>query len=279
VWLYYIFSIEIVQSQNHFLKMFCGPDCDFCKDLPPKEATIPEPMPDDTPETKFFIDNPREFKYLPFLAGWYNTAQELELSCLPWKDLINNPVTIPLPCFVSYSPKHESDHLPCGELWGVLMEFKVNGFKTRPCADGTVFVCGNQSQPPPNIYALQDLWMWALNPRNCPSSMRFRSLGLALRTVCGSESAPFHVQSERKDGYYQGLKCWKVCEWNMSLDQLVKQDIPFFDYSDPLPKEIIPVLPKKTRRKRKRTVEKKVEQFMLNYLSDSSFEDAFSPLQ
>jgi len=259
--------------------MACGPDCDFCKDLPPASAPIPEPRVDDTPESRAFVDDLKDVRYLPFLAGWNNPQAELELSCLPWESLINNPVTIPLPCFISYSPKNKSEALPYGELWAVLMDFKVHGFKTRPCADGIVFVCSNQRTPPPDIFRLDQLWRWAMNPTNCPTSMRFRSLGLALRTVCGGPTAPFPVKSERKDGYYQGLKCWKVCEWNLSLDQLVKREIPFFSYSEELPKEIIPVLPKKTRRKRKKTEEKNMENFIDEYLSDHSFEETFSPLQ
>jgi hypothetical protein len=200
-------------------------------------------------------DSPSDVKFFKAHAKLTTPRIELSLDCLPWDEMINSPITVPLPCFIYFEPKTWPERLPNGKLWGVLMTFTNFGFNHRPHSDGIVFVCADQTKDPPFTPHLSELWKWALNHDNCPPSMRFASLAYALKVLCSSPQSPFPLKSTRKDSfsYYQGSKTWKNAEWDMTLEELLRDNVTFFNYSDELSAEDTPLKPKFTRKKRKRS--------------------------
>jgi hypothetical protein len=182
------------------------------------------------------------------------------LACLPWAELMDTPLTISLPDIIVWKPK-DGKNLPRGKLWGILMEFHVSDTK-RPKADGTVFVCGDQKSPPPNIFSMEGLWNWAMDTKNCPATMRFYSLRYALKVLCSETTAPYPVAPTRKDGYFTAMSCWAVAEWGLTIDKLLRMKIPFFPYSEDIPQSIKPSKPKNTGRKRNRTIYEDPVKFM-----------------
>jgi hypothetical protein len=189
------------------------------------------------------------------------------LSCLKWEDLMKTPLTIGLPCLISFTPGKKSNAigLPTGSLWGVLMEFTVFGPRKRPKADGVVFICGDQkNKPDVENMPYNVLWKWALDTNNCPEDLRHSSLAKALQTLCYAETAPYLCYSGRQDGYISGLRSWKVCEWNMNFERILQADVPFFA-TDTLTKIQRPPKIRRTRKKRKKPDAQDPVKFMETY--------------
>lgn len=248
--------------------MACPTGCKLCRPFPEKEG-IKKPLPDDfTPETEYFYDKKEDVKIfsdiLNVAGGPMTLQQQFEFGSLPWRDMIELPLTIPLPCVLVYEPLKNADALPAGKLWAILMTFRVTGTKARPRPDGVVFVCGDQLQPPPNL-AMTAMWEWAMDEKNCPETLRFGALSLALRRICGDEDSVYRVKSSRKDGYFPGTKCWKVLEWDWTIDELFKGSIPFVDFPEPLPIAVGIQINKKPIRKRKKPTNEDPERFMQEF--------------
>lgn len=228
------------KEEQEYIEELC-----YYMDLQEKNPSLLRPFYDEDKDVKFFKD----------IKKLTTKSQELALDCIDWKEMLDNPIVIPLPCYVVFEPRKAADRLPKGKIWGVLMTFKDYGPGCRPRSDGVIFVCGDQDNEPPFQPHLNKLWDWALDTRNCPESMRFSSLAHSLLVLCGSIDSPFYVKNSRKDGYFQGSKCWKNVEWDMSLEDLMKQNVDFLEYSEKLPQFVAVRKNKKTRRKRKRLVE------------------------
>lgn len=220
-------------------------------------------------EPRYFYDDDKDVEIYHWLASTdaLPLHSRVAMACTPWKALMAEPITIPLPTLISYTPKYDCEQLPLGKLYGVLMDFKYHGITKRPNADGVVFIIADQGCPPDingQEWRLDKLWDWALDTKNCPTALRFRSLSYALKVMCGSEGSPFPCLNNRKDGYFSGTKSWKVEDWGLSLDQLISKDIPFFRYCS-LPKDVEPQLVRKTRQKRKKLASKDPEEFMKGF--------------
>lgn len=193
---------------------------------------------------------------------YWNKKQLTSLSCLDWPTMINTPVSIPLPAIIYFEPSKVAKSLPTGKLWGILMSFTVFGPTRRPRGDGVVFVPWDQSNDlSRDMYEYSKLYEWALDEKNCPSSMRFHSLSTAIRTLCVGESAPFLVPCAKKTGHFQALKCWKELEWGITIEGLINLNTAFIEI-DSLPIGLVPNPPPKKRRKRKKPVGNSTEKFM-----------------
>lgn len=196
-------------------------------------------------------------------------TQQLAFTCIEWKKLMETPRFVGLPAIIYFEPKKGHNPFPTGKLWGVLMTFMYFGSDKRPRTDGIVFVCGNQWQPPPDDLTYSQLFTWATNYDNCPSSLRFHSLAYALTVMCGTEQSPYRCRPSRSDGYFQGVKCWTVLEWEMTIEELLRCGVDFLESSDTLPASMVPEKPKKTRKKRKKPADKDTVQFLENLDIDS----------
>lgn len=215
----------------------------------------------------------------PLWETYYQSPRvERQLASLDWGSLMENPISIPLPCVISFEPKKGSKTVfPCGCLWGILMDFEYYGAGKRPKADGTVYICGDQSRYPPiNDWLLLDLYEWALDEKNCPIEFRFRSLQQALRTLCLGEHAKFPCESTRKDNYFSGLRSWKSVEWDRTLERLVRDGVDFIQTQE-IPSWIKPKKTKQTRKKRKKPDVKDADEFPENLIiPDLNLPDIFS---
>jgi len=192
-------------------------------------------------------------------------GKQVEFMSLPWDELVENPQCIGLPTPIYFQPaKGKKSKLPVykeeQKLWGVLMTMKDFGAKKRPRFDGIVFVCGEQ-RCPPNIFHLTpcELYDWAIDENNVPGGLRFHSMPFTIKKMCG-KGAVYETESTRPDGYFQGSKNWVVAEWGLTVDELLRREVPFLESSDTLPPHMTPKKPrkslpttKKPGRKRKRT--------------------------
>lgn len=253
--------------------------CQFCKPVPfpppPEDQERIIPLPDDlTDEKYYFIDDVKDVFIYTWLAlgpERLSFAQSFALRCMPWEVMISTPLHIFLPTVIYYTPRTPCRNLPTGHLWAVLMTLEETRTSTRMTAEGVVFVCADQTKEPPNCN-LKDLWDWALDETNCPTSMRFASLSQALRVVC----PVINCSGGRKDGYFPGARSWKVAEWDKTVNDLMKENVQWFSYSDPVPDAGHPRKVRKNRNKRRRTAHEDPEKFIAGIYNDLQKLESFS---
>lgn len=209
---------------------------------------LPELESKTPPDTKAFIDSVTEIR--PELFSCDESTKNA-LQFLPWKTMLSSPFCFQLPVVISYTPTNPPPSFQTGSLWGILVWVEINRPKL-PHHEGIVFMCGDQSQKPPLHLSPTALWNWAKQEKNCPSSMRFRSLREALRVLCGPPTSPFHVPAQRADKYFPALQMFRVTEWNVTLERLIKDGVEMHPYFRQPPLKYVPVQPKKPRKKRKK---------------------------
>lgn len=148
----------------------------------------------------------------------------------------SQPLSIQLPALIRY--KHKT-----GELWAILMHFELKKTSKKPRYEGIVYVCANQRSPPPIWMGFDDMWKWALDLLNVPMAFRYNGLAHALTDLC-SPGGLYPVEYIRSDGYFQGPKCWQFVEWDMTIEEVVKYNIPIYNYVVELLPKDIPLKPR-----------------------------------
>jgi hypothetical protein len=219
-----------------------------------------DPCPDW--QDRYLYDNDDDIKFLRWLHTGperLSVQQQVAWSSIDWEWCMRTPRFIGLPAIIYFSPKKHNP-FPTGVLWAILMTFKFNGEKKKPRYDGIVFVGGNQYEQPPRHLSYCQLYKWAINRYNVPESLRFYSMNYALKIMCGTPQSPFPCKGNRSDKFFLGPKSWYFDEWDMSIETIVNEGIPFIECNETLPPyltptkpKILPRHPKKTSRKRKKT--------------------------
>lgn len=256
----------------------------FQMDTKHQEFTFDDPTPfvlSDNPLLLENLDNFTMHSPKPFVDDLSEINEQLyrkqgdmdALACVPWKKLRKTPIITTLPTVISWTPNVKPTPFPTGTLWGILMDFRYNE-ESRPKGEGIVFICKDQTKAPPMDLNLRQLWNWAWDTNNCDETMRFHSLRYALKILCGTKGCPYPVETKRRDGHYPALQLWRVEEWDMTIDKLVKDGVPFFQFVDDIPDAIRPRPPKKPKKPRRRTKKEDAVVFMEGF----SFNDLDLPV-
>jgi hypothetical protein len=223
-----------------------------------------------------------------------------QMASLPWEEMKHKPLSIGTPCLISYSPKRSSkDVLPCGKLFAVLMELTYFGPGKRPKTGGVIHVCADQSAMPDFSYmTFSQIYEWGMDKDNCPYEYRFSDLTVTIKEMCHGENPPFPSESGHKNGYVFGLRYWRVCEYDLTIEKLLEPQIripstllrkfeqfpnessvpdiflpvPFIN-TNPVPEGAKPKRAHRVRKKRKilseKTIEKTTESFMTDFCWDT----------
>jgi len=155
-----------------------------------------------------FMDNPPEVDT--------TEPDPVETAADPPVETVAAPVVMKLPFMIYFDHKHPD--LPDKKVYAVMMRLgPSSGAKKQPrYVNSSIFILAPGIPPPAET---EDLYEWALQERNCPVALRFRSISYSITYLTSLPQARFYVPKLRQYRFWKSL--WKVLRTNERLSTII----------------------------------------------------------